>query len=817
MEKRLLTFWLLTGLVFMMYFQYQARVAQQRKEAQQQQQAAQQGDVPPEGGADLHDESAASDVGDGATDAAALPEVTELPVDGPRAEVPSEVEHIALGSLDPESDYRMAVYFSSRGASVERIELNGPAYSDLGDKSGYLGYLALEDTLEGPPRIGVVAAGSPAAAAVPRQASIPAGLQPGDRLLRVDGQGVTSDRDISYLLRSRDPGETIEVNVARPVDGGRQELAFDVTLDVRPMAVIRTDRGPREPQAIGPGPESFRVALLKCGPLSASYGADEISKLPSLATGLWEVEVLDNHTVEFRRELAPGDLAAAGITGAWKFIKRYQLAKRSTDDDQPDYHIDLHVEVVNQSDNVDSCALRVDGASGLPTEGWWYTYKTHPRAWGSAGTRDVIYREPGGQHQMLTATNIVDQATDDNDNRDLAFVGSGLGKLEYVGVDTQYFAVVMLDTSRQASSGFPFQNGVARLAEPIDEKQKRLANVSFRFDTPEQQIGAGESWSQDFRIYAGPKESNILSHYGLRDCIVFGWFSFVAKPMTSLLHGLYWLVGNYGLAIVMLTVIVRGCMFPLSRYQVENAKRMQELGPEMQAIAKKFKDDMEQRAKAQRELFQKHKINPLSGCLPAMLQLPIFIGLYRSLSVDISLRGAPLIPGIPWASNLAAPDQLLNWENTLPQALAGPTGWLGPFLNVLPLISAALFLVQQKLFTPPPADEQQEIQQKMMSFMTLFMGFLFFKVPSGLCLYFISSSLWGLAERKLLPLLAKTKKRVDGGGGPAPNLPRPVTKPPANPNANALQEAATKWMGKGDEWVAETAEQRKKRRRSKRR
>jgi YidC/Oxa1 family membrane protein insertase len=139
------------------------------------------------------------------------------------------------------------------------------------------------------------------------------------------------------------------------------------------------------------------------------------------------------------------------------------------------------------------------------------------------------------------------------------------------------------------------------------------------------------------------------------------------------------------------------------------------------------------------------------------LQLPIFIGLYRALSVDIELRQTPLISGLEWCSNLAAPDMLWRWDSTITiNALTGYTGFLGPYLNLLPMISTGLFLVHQQLFTPPPTDEQQEMQQKVMKFMMLFMLVLFFKVPAGLCLYFITSSLWALAERVLLP---KDKKK----------------------------------------------------------
>ena len=192
-------------------------------------------------------------------------------------------------------------------------------------------------------------------------------------------------------------------------------------------------------------------------------------------------------------------------------------------------------------------------------------------------------------------------------------------------------------------------------------------------------------------------------------------------------------------------------MIPFSRKGNLNMQMMQHLQPQIKAIADKHKDDMEKRAQAQRELFKKHNYNPFGGCLMMFFQLPIFLGLYRGLSVDIALRDQPLIPGLGWCSNLAAPDQLLNWSSWMPGFLGSETGWLGPYLNILPIATMFLFIAQQKLFMPPAVDDQQKMMQKMMKYMMIFMGVLFFKVPSGLCIYFITSSVWGIIERKMLP------------------------------------------------------------------
>jgi YidC/Oxa1 family membrane protein insertase len=109
--------------------------------------------------------------------------------------------------------------------------------------------------------------------------------------------------------------------------------------------------------------------------------------------------------------------------------------------------------------------------------------------------------------------------------------------------------------------------------------------------------------------------------------------------------------------------------------------------------------------------------------------------------------------GIRWCSNLAAPDMLWDWTSVLPNVITSGDGLLspGPYLNILPLITCVLFLLQQKMFMPEPANEQAAMQQKIMKYMMIFMGFMFFKVASGLCIYFIASSLWGIGERKLVP------------------------------------------------------------------
>jgi YidC/Oxa1 family membrane protein insertase len=273
----------------------------------------------------------------------------------------------------------------------------------------------------------------------------------------------------------------------------------------------------------------------------------------------------------------------------------------------------------------------------------------------------------------------------------------------------------------------------------------------------EQYYPKGPQWSGD-------------PEYSLKDLIYYGWFGSIARVMLAVLHFFYSIVGNYGISIIMLTVLVRGLMFPISYKQTQNMAKIQALKPEMDRINEKYKGDMQKKSQATQELYRKHSINPLGGCLPVFLQMPVFVGLYRALLVDVELRQSPLISqSIRWCSNLAAPDMFYDWSSFMPSFVTQGQGLLGlgPFLNLLPLVTVGLFLVTQKMSMPEPTNEQAAMQQKMMKYMTLFMGVLFYKVASGLCLYFIASSLWGIAERKLLPKAQTPDAGAAGDGGSA--------------------------------------------------
>ena len=434
------------------------------------------------------------------------------------------------------------------------------------------------------------------------------------------------------------------------------------------------------------------------------------------------------------------------------------------------YHLEFTIELRNFSDTPQAVAFQLDGPTGAPLEGWWYANKIHGRSTAigySAGARDIIasskfvpFRFLGGPEIY---SNELDKGTDKRYEPLEIFPADKEAyyrAVNYIGVDAQYFTVALMPESTSTGAPFIASDAVAFAVHPISNANKKLrkkVDVTFRMTSDSIEVPVysasdpNSSYRLANRVFAGPKEPQLLKEYGLQDAISYGWFAFFSKPLIWVLHAFYFIVRNYGLAIILLTVLVRACMMPISWKAVRNAQMMQILQPEMKKIAEKYKSDFEKRGQAQRELFKKYNYNPMGGCLLVFLQLPIFIGLYRGLSVDIALRDQPLIPGIEWCSNLAAPDKLLRWDSLPVPFLFSETGWLGPYLNVLPMITIVLFLVQQKLFTPPATDEQMKMTQKMMTYMMIFIGVMFFKVPAGLCIYFITSSLWGIAERKLFP------------------------------------------------------------------
>jgi len=671
---------------------------------------------------------------------------TETAEDSPAEDSPAEDSpaddaaartRFTLGSLDPSDPARMLVTLTSRGAAVERIELSDDRFHDQEDRSGYLGHLAAETVPEGC-RVTVVGPGTPAGIA---------GMRPGDVIVQVAGAATADPLALADVLSETRPGKRVVIAALR----GDTKVSLEAVLGRRPLEVVRPEFRGRpviDPDTQPHDPMSFLVSVEARDGRRRGEPLDEIAGQDLAAIDWHATLAADGRSVRFIRTL-PGGLVAS---------KEYRLANAT---DGPGYSVELVVGLESpENDTVVTYAI--DGPTGLPTEGWWYTQRVWHDFWGSLAVRDVALRFVGSESTLISGLKTLDGTLERP-----AITVMPEKPLAFAGVDALYFASAIIPAIGDDAPALAEVRSIA-VGKPVEPARKKLVNVTARIVSENLEVGPARPVHHRYTIFAGPKKPDLLRQFGaprasMDDLVYYGWFGWVARPMIALLHGLHAVIGNYGIAIILLTVLVRGAMFPISRKQAISSQKMQALQPEMKVINEKYKNDSEKRGRAVQELWRKHGVNPAAGCLPVFIQIPIFMGLYRALATDVELREAPLFTtAIRWCSNLAAPDMLWDWTGYLPGFLTAPEGWLGPFLNVLPLVTIGLFLWQQKLFMPPAMDEQQRMQQQVMNYMMWFMAVMFFKVPSGLCLYFIASSLWGIAERLLW--LPKPGSVVTAGG-----------------------------------------------------
>lgn len=694
-----------------------------------------------------------------------------------------------LGSLAPTGPYQMGVTFDSRGAAVERVELKH--YKDISDESGYLGHLSLTDAKGGGAEVNVVVPGTPAALATTTNGK--PGLLVGDVIHQIDSQVVADAPACNRYLREKThPDDVVRLTVER--NSAAKPLSFTVKLTRRPLEVVRPEPHTYEVDGkivnLPQDPLSLLVSLENIGGRSIKDTEEEIAGLTSLTTSNWTLDKQGQDFVQFSYTLDAAALEAIGKTGECKIVKRYTIGRTDQKDGKPGYHLDLQVEIHNLGNAELPVAYRLLGPTGLPLEGWWYSSKLSPKMFHGAGARDVAWKQLDQGHRMLGCPELVADAkvelNEDKPPLIPLLTSATAPRLVYAGVDTQFFAAAVLPKLLPGDKPLEFSRVDALPVQDVTEIPKaylRTADVSFRTITKAETIAPGTSLVHKYEVFFGPKEPDVLEAYGLHRFIEYGWpiFKVPAQFLGGILYYLNKVIHNYGIAIILLTIIVRSCMVPISLKQARSAAKMQELAPEIQKIKDKHPDDPVKQHQAVQDLYKKHNFNPFGGCLLVFIQLPIFIGLYRCLSVDIYLRDASLIPGIAWASNLAGPDKLFYWKDWMWGMLAGETGWLGPYFNVLPIITVVLFLIQQKMFTPPATDEQTQMQQKMMTYMTVFMGVMFYKVPAGLCLYFITSSLWGICERKFI---TKSKPKPPSGGEGGSGVVAKLPARPASPNGS---------------------------------
>ncbi len=295
-------------------------------------------------------------------------------------------------------------------------------------------------------------------------------------------------------------------------------------------------------------------------------------------------------------------------------------------------------------------------------------------------------------------------------------------QMKWLGVEDQYFISAAVPMT-------PVRNGFFRAGAYLSDPQpnvqgERLLSPYFGVALPPTNLQPNLLVESDFRMYFGPKADDELLKFGhnlveSHDMML----ETLAAPLLDLLRMIYGYVGNYGVAIIILTTIVRLVLFPLTFKGMKSMKRMQQLTPRMKKLQEKYKNNKEKLNKEMMELYRKNRVNPLGGCLPMLLQLPVFFALYSALSSAVELRHAPFIF---WISDLSQPDGL----------------------GITPILMGASMYIQQKM-TPQTA-MMDSTQAKVMQMLPFIFTIFTFTFPSGLTLYWVTSNILSIAQQQII-------------------------------------------------------------------
>ena len=297
------------------------------------------------------------------------------------------------------------------------------------------------------------------------------------------------------------------------------------------------------------------------------------------------------------------------------------------------------------------------------------------------------------------------------------------GNLDWIAFGDNYFMVAMIP---EITLG-PWNAVITKL------KKDGLTQSSLSHAIDQTASGDGVLKFCKMNLYFGPKEIDRLKAGGhnLEKAINFGWFDPIAKPLLYVLKFFYRYIHNYGWAIILLTVIIKIAFWPLAHKSAQSMKTMQKLQPKLKKLKEKYADDKERMNKELMQLYKTYKVNPMSGCLPMVLQIPVFFALYKVLLQAIELRHAPYLL---WINDLSAPDRLMIPGVAIP--------YLGG-IPVLTLLMGVSMYFQQKM-SPSSLDPTQA---KMMQFLPVIFTFMFINFPSGLVLYWLVNNVLSIVQQ----------------------------------------------------------------------
>jgi YidC/Oxa1 family membrane protein insertase len=420
--------------------------------------------------------------------------------------------------------------------------------------------------------------------------------------------------------------------------------------------------------------------------------------------------------------------------------------------------------------NLTGADLKVKAAFNGPT--------LPPREVTSGPDRQVVggYQERG--NTIAVHAFHVEGFTAEEPNRDL-LKDDDERPVVWAGAASVYFeALVVPDVAKAGAQ--PFQAVRAEglgIREDTEPGRRAVATV---FETAEITVPANAEATLPLNVYLGPKWRKVLKtdYYvpfprmyhqtlviasGMCAICTFDW---LINLLVLLLNGFHWVFGGFagkgdwGLAIIGLVVLVRTLLHPITKRSQVSMMKLGKMGPQIEALKKKYGDDKDAMSRAMWEFQKSQGITPILGCLPMFLQMPIWIALWSSLQTTFELRQAPFLWGFTWIDDLSKPDHLIAFSRPIPLLF----GWTIDGINLLPVLLAVVFFVQQKLQPKPPAmTPEQAQQQKMMQWMTLLFPLFLYNGPSGLNLYIFTSTFIGIIESKIIRKHIKQQEELEKG------------------------------------------------------
>ncbi len=345
--------------------------------------------------------------------------------------------------------------------------------------------------------------------------------------------------------------------------------------------------------------------------------------------------------------------------------------------------------------------------------------------------------------------------------------GPGVTNLIWMAVQSQFFGIALMPSTNQPAP--PASRLLVHRFElpPLLPGGKGPPPYGYEASLvyPAATLASGQALDREFTLYAGPKEYKTLSRIGRHLDVIMGYTGFfggVSKALLLSMNLLYLAIPNYGVVIILITVIIKVLFWPLTQASTRSMKRMQLLQPQMKALQERYKDDPAKMNKKLMEFMKENKVSPLGGCLPMLLQIPVFIGFFYMIRSAIELRGAHFL----WAADLSRPDTLfvVKWLDWIPFGFGVPG--VGLPINPLPLIMGATMLWQARM--TPPSPGMDPTQQKIMKYMPMMFMVFLYNYSAGLTLYWTVQNLLTIAQMKL------TKTQTGpGAGGSVPAKPSP--------------------------------------------